>query len=235
MLLLSGCEFDTGDMVNTRIFHIVGVGMDRPVALEHRRDIEPQRIIDAVNAAGGAAVLAHPSWSEMLPQDILKTRGIIGAEVYNSVSTLPWSGRKSDSSNYFDLWASQGDYIRCLAADDTHWYAGDETKSYIMLKAESLSRDSVLAALRAGNFYASQGPVITSLDLSGDKVSIRCSQASTAIFCSNTVWCEDRLADCSGGYAEYTVKNTDRFVRVELIGKDGAMAWTSPLPVGGRV
>lgn len=45
-----------------------------------------------------------------------------------------------------------------MAADDAHQYTGDETKSYLMVQADELSRDAILEAIAQGRFYASQGP-----------------------------------------------------------------------------
>lgn len=233
-LRLSGCEFDTGDMVRSPVFHIVGVGMEKPVRLTRDPSRKPQEIIDAVVAAGGAAILAHPAWSVTDPTDCLGLRGLAGAEVYNSVSGLPWNARP-DSSLYFDIWGLHGRLMPCVAADDSHFYAGEQTRSYIMARADSLTAPAVLRAVCGGHFYASQGPEFHSLRLGDGTVEVECSRVETVIFYSNTVWCEDRVAAGHSNGARYHIKPTDRFVRIELIDTEGRRAWSSPFAVNGPV
>lgn len=229
MLLLSGCEWDTGDMVNHPIYHILGIGMEKKVALERTNTYPAQLLIDAIHKAGGIAILAHPMWSLTDPAKVLELEGLAGAEIFNSVSDSDFcNGRRADSSLYFDLWADKGKLVPCFANDDSHFYIGEQTKSYIMVQAEELTRDAILQAIVEGNFYASQGPRFQSVEVEDGKVKVKCSDAQRVIFYSNTVWAEDRSQVLNGGQAVYEIKETDKYVRVELIDKDGKMAWTAP-------
>lgn len=230
-LILNGCEWDTGDMIDHPVFHIVGVGMESPVTLNHSRSMPPQEIIDAINEANGLAILAHPAWSVTNPSDCLGLRGLCGVEIFNSVSGLPWNGRRSDSSLYFDLWAAQGKLFRCMAADDSHHYNGEQGRAFIMVNAPDLSVSSIKKSLHAGDFYASQGPLFQSVRIHNGVVEVRCSDVETIVFYSNTVWCGDRVADGGVNSAAYQIKPTDKYVRIELIDRDGHMAWSSPFAV----
>jgi hypothetical protein len=229
MLLLAGCEWDTGDMEAYPIYHIIGAGMDDPVALEHDLSMPPQQIVDAVLAAGGVAVLAHPKWSVMDPAGIAQLQGICGAEVYNSVSGLPWNGARADSSFYFDLWATAGRLVPCMGADDSHHYTGEQTMTYTMVNAAELTRASLLDAIRKGRFYASQGPRFEQITITDSgTVEVHCSGAKTAVFYSNCVWAEDRVQDAAAGCVSYRINPVDRYIRVELIDENGRRAWSSP-------
>ncbi len=231
LLLLSGGEWDTGDMIHTPVYHIVGAGMRSSVKLNRGTQYSPQQIIDAIRAAGGTAILAHPAWSQTDPNACLSLTGLGGAEIYNSVSTLPWNGDRADSSLYFDLWAAKGKFMRCMAADDSHFYQGEHTRSFLMVNAADRSADAVRKAIAEGRFYASQGPRFRSVTYANGRVEVRSSPVETVVFYSNTVWCHDRVATGGVESASYEVKPTDRFVRVELWDRNGNRAWTSPFPV----
>lgn len=231
VLLLSGGEWDTGDMIHTPIYHIVGAGMRSPVKLNHGTQYPPQQMIDEIRAAGGIAILAHPAWSQTDPNACLSLTGLGGAEIYNSVSTLPWNGDRADSSLYFDLWAAKGKFFHCMAADDSHFYQGEHTRSYLMVNAPSRSADAVRQAIEEGHFYASQGPRFRSVTFANGRVEVLCSPVESVVFYSNTVWCRDRVTTGGVESASYVVKSTDRFVRVELRDRDGNRAWTSPFAV----
>lgn len=237
-LQFSGCELDTGDMGDLRrhpIYHVVGIGMEHPIALPRSHDHPPQGLIDAIRDAGGLAILAHPAWSLMEPASLAALDGLSAAEIYNTFSGQPYSNARAESSLYFDFWANRGMLLPCTAADDCHWYRGEQGCSYMMVNAPSLSISSIRAAIAAGNFYASQGPRFTHVQYDAERVEVTCSPVQTVVFYSNTVYCSDRLtlAEEESGVtkAQYTIKPTDRYVRVELIDREGRRAWSKAFAV----
>jgi Predicted metal-dependent phosphoesterases (PHP family) len=234
LLVLSGCEWDTGNF-GAKVFHIIGVGMDRPVPLSRSPKPGPQEIIDKINRSGGVAILAHPAWSVTDPDDLMALGGLAGVEIYNTVSGLPWNARRADSSAYVDICAARGRLLRCMAADDCHAYNGEQTRSFIMVKAKERSAESIKKAIADGNFYASQGPLFHSISVTEDTVSVRCTGVETVVFYSNTVWCDDRVKTGGTDCAAYKIKPTDRYLRIELIDADGRMAWSSPIGVNGGI
>lgn len=230
MLELSGVEYDTGDMVHTKVFHILGIGMNRPAFETKDHNIPPQKIIDSIREAGGIAILAHPTWSIMNPDDISKCKGIAGAEIYNTVSNVDYfNGRRSDASHYFDIWADNGCLVRPFASDDCHMYEGEQTQNFIMVKAKELTREAILSAIEKGDFYASQGPEFVAIRRSGDTIAVECRGAEKILFLSNCVWDSQRVQEGKNGFARYTFSGVDKYVRVELISEDGKMAWSAPI------
>ena len=229
-LELSGVEYDTGDMINGKVFHILGIGMDRPAFDETRHDIPVEKIVSGIRECGGIAILAHPAWSVMNPDDISRLDGIAGAEIYNTVSDPNnYNCRRADASLYFDLWADKGYMIPAFAADDSHWYTGEQLQSYIMVKAEALTKDAIFDAIAKGHFYASQGPEFTSITRKDNKVIVRFGGADKILFVSNSVFNINRVQDGSLGIAVYEFTATDKYVRIELISEDGKLAWSSPI------
>ena len=236
-LILTGSEWDTGDLEHVPVYHILGIGMDRPMRniyryaadLYHRQPL-PQEIVDAVNEAGGIAILAHPAWSVMTPEEIRSLHGLAGAEIYNTVSGLPWNPGRADASLYFDIWAKEGVFLNCFAGDDAHYYRGDELKSYTRVGAMELTRESILDAIRKKRFYASQGPVFDYLALEGDTVVAGCGEEDvTVVFITNTPWGRNNIQPFSGrGEYRFHLNYTDTYFRVELIRGDGKKAWSSP-------
>ena len=71
-------------------------------------------------------------------------------------------------------------------------YKGEQCVSYIMLQADELTVPSVLEALKAGRFYASQGPVIYEMEATDDALIVRHSPATKCTFCSNVYWVDNR-------------------------------------------
>lgn len=233
MLMLAGCEYDVGADPRSGIFHIVGVGMSGPPALSHDPQPTAQDFIDQINAAGGLAILAHPAWSLETPEQIRPLRGLAAAEIYNSVSDLPHNARP-DSSLIIDQLATEDYRLPCIAADDSHFYDGEETKSYILVKSAACTRDALLAAIRGGDFIATQGPLF-SMRIEDGQVVVDCSPVERIIFYSDAVYSPDRAFvghDLTG--AVYPLSGREHFLRVELVDTQGCRAWSSPLPLQAK-
>jgi predicted metal-dependent phosphoesterase TrpH len=76
-LLLSGCEVTAGGG------HVVAVGITEPIEPRQPRQV----VIDAINAQGGVAILAHPNWGKTFchwqQDDLASLHGYAGIEVFN--------------------------------------------------------------------------------------------------------------------------------------------------------
>ena len=241
MVLIPGAEWDYGNGREYPVYHILSIGTESDLQLcDFYREgnlpvgnvITPQKMIDRINAAGGIAILAHPAWSLMEPGEMMDMKGIAAAEVYNSVSGVPWNANRADSSYYFDLWAAKGRLVPCVASDDSHWYSGEQTRAFTMVQAEEKSVNGILEALRKGSFYASCGPRFEQVTYDEEQVMIECSEdVKRIIVYSNSVWVDQRVFDNPCGKAIYHISDMDRYIRIELIDGAGQKAWCSPFRV----
>ncbi len=230
MLLLAGCEYDISPNVRDGIFHIVALGCESLPDLKPGDG--PQKMVDEIHRRGGIANLAHPAWSmntceQLLPVIDGKVRPLYGAditEIFNSVSDLPHNCRPY-SGIVLDQMAARGHFTRLAAADDVHWYEEkDRCRSYIMVQAEECTREAILAAILAGNFYATQGPIL-SITKSGDAVEVDCSPVESVVYFTDVAWCGHR-ADVGHNITRSTFKMTNEtFVRVEVCDESGRYAW----------
>jgi DNA polymerase III alpha subunit len=225
--IIAGCEYD---MVTTdagiECTHIVGFGMRNDPKLD-RKTATRQGIIDAINANGGSAVLAHPHWSLTDKKQIMSLEGLSFIEIYNTVSDVAMSNR-ADSSYIVDTLANDGFYLPLIATDDVHYYAGhDEARSFVRVKAESGKTEDILHALKNGDFYASQGPHLE-VRREGNKIIAECSPCHKLAFMSNVNWAPDRMvrSECVTG-AEYTIKEHEKWVRVEVTDFRDNRAWSN--------
>ena len=233
MLLISGCEYNFGETASPDdgIYHILTLGAARDP--EVTRSMTPQQALDAIKAAGGMTVLAHPAWSLNRPDKVEQLTNIDAVEIFNSVSDLPRSYRP-DSGAFVDMLAAGGVILPLIAVDDTHFYLGEECRSYIMVNADDLTEKSIMTAIRDGNYYSTQGPSI-SLSVGADKITAVTSEAEKIIFISDSVWVGERNFIAPKGetitIAAYRIPPTDTFVRVEAIDKNGRTAWSNIVKV----
>lgn len=231
MLLLPGIEIDY--MLKNEVVHVVGINVNEEIA-QLKRSSTPQEGIDAICAAGGIAILAHPQWSLNTPQTIQGLKNISAAEIYNTTSGAPWNGDRADSTGLLDIVATAGHLIPCVASDDAHHYNGDECRSFIKVQAESLTAGHLIESIRNGNFYASQGPEFHQINFDGETVTVTCSPVKRVLFHSNLVYSPGR---CVSGdqitQAQYVVNHAwgDRYLRIILEDENGCRAWANPFSV----
>ncbi|MDD4796648.1 MAG: CehA/McbA family metallohydrolase [Eubacteriales bacterium] len=225
-VVLGGVELDV--TLPYGVCHVVGIGMEESFALPPKERTDAQGCVDAIRAAGGLAILAHPAWSLMEPADIRNLTGLSGAEVYNAVSVPPWNGQRADSSNLLDICAARGSALYWVAADDAHFYDGDACQAFVCVNAPALTQKDICAALAQGRFYASRGPQIHQLSLTDGIFSVECSPCQQAIFYSNTVWSHHRVTRRADTRYTYAIHPADTFIRVELSDAQGRQAWSSP-------
>ena len=232
MHVMSGAEYNVGSLRDGAegVYHIIALGCKKDPCMtpEHA----PQEVIDAIHACGGLAILAHPYWSLNRVEKTSKLRGVDATEIYNTVSDAGQSARPY-SGHFVDISAGIGLCYPLLAADDTHFYAGDdETKSFIMVEGdENSTDDDVLAAIRQKRFYASQGPEIH-IRREGNEIVVNSSPVKRVNIFSNTVFGFDHCFR-DGNYTEVRCKIEpyETFFRAEVFDEDGRAAWSNILTI----
>lgn len=229
LLLLPGIEIDY--TLPAQVIHIVGVGMSAEILEEQaNRASGPQHGINAIRACGGRAILAHPAWSLNTPETIAALHNITATEIYNTVSGAPWNGDRADSTNVLDLAAAHGCLLPTVAADDCHFYNGDQCQAYIMAQLDELSLQGVLRALDEGAYYASCGPRIQQVEIEDGLVTVTCSPISQAVFHSNVVYTAGRTVQGEDmTQVSYQIKPGERFLRIRLTDAQGRHAWVNPI------
>lgn len=228
MLVLTGTEFDFN--FADQVLHVVGIFPNEGAALGFDHGMTHPEVIERINRAGGAAIAAHPAWSLNTPDFLMNLQGVCAAEVYNSISGEPWNAPRADASCVLDLVATAGRCIPQVAADDSHYYAGEHCRSFTMLQADSLTPEGVIAALKRGSFYASQGPRFLDAELEDGRLTVRTTPVSRINFITNQVWVDER---CRNGVdmteQTYEIQPSDSFIRCEIVDAQGRRAWLSPV------
>lgn len=228
MLVLSGAEYDFS--FPEQVLHIVGVFPDETAAKGFSHEMDYPEVIGRINAQGGAAILCHPAWSLNTPEMIRSVQGVCAAEIYNSISGSPWNAPRADSSVLLDIVAAGGRCIPQIAADDCHFYTGEQLMSYIMLQADELTSEGVIAALKRGSFYATQGPQFIDAELTDTELIVRTSPVNRCSFISNLVYVAGRCRMGEGMVENvYRLQPGETFIRCEIEDDRGRRAWLSPV------
>lgn len=233
--IISGCEYDVGiNDASNGVFHIVGIGMtSKPDIPEDWRrmvktsEAKATEIIKRIKLYNGLAILAHPAWSLNTADMLLRIGDYDALEIYNSVSEFGMSDR-AYSDNVADQIACADRITNLIASDDTHYYTGDQCRGWIMVETTDMDTQSLVRAIRAGRFYATQGPEVHLIKTAPDKVKVICSPCEKVVFQTNTVWVPGRILRGEGIIeAEYCKFGPDKYVRVEVTDADGKKAWSN--------
>ena len=228
MTVLSGAEYNlNGSTGKSGVFHILGIGCEtQPAIAGDAGTADAQQVIDAIHAAGGLAVLAHPAWSLNTPEQILRLHGFDATEIYNSVSGVHES-RRPDSSLIVDMLGARGLYLPLIADDDVHYYDSDRCFAWIMVRAETAGREELLNAIRKGDFYATQGPEVH-LRVEGDEAVIDCSPCREIAVFSDAVWVDHRMIVGENlTQVRVPIVKYEHFIRAEVTDGEGRRAWTN--------
>lgn len=138
------------------------------------------------------------------------------------MSDEPFNGPRGNSESLLDVAAANGKYYRLVAADDSHPYRGEQCVSWVMVQATQLTVSAILEALRAGRFYATQGPAFHSISIEDGLITVESSPVSRITFRSNLYWVGDR---CRSGQEltreVYRIHPNERFVRIQITDSDG--------------
>ena len=230
--ILSGAEYHIQDRYRAdEVWHIVCLLSGREPDLQPGAG--PQAIIDAIHAAGGLAVLAHPAWSLDKPEAIAKLHGFDATEIWNTTSGVG-ACRRADSSLIVDMLARDGLYLPLLATDDSHnlGVSGvcDGPVAFIMAESDDLDPAHLQQAIKRGAFYASTGPEVHLLRESDGRFHVLCSPVSEIIFFSNLAFSNRAVMegdDLTEGW--YDPHPGERYVRAAVKDKNGREAWSNPI------
>jgi hypothetical protein len=123
--------------------------------------------------------------------------------------------------------AVKGVYLGIFAVDDAHYYGGiDDRKGWVMVRADELSDEAIVSAIKKGDYFASQGPTL-SVTRDGDKITVETSPCDKIAIHSNCAWLPNRVAEGKGVTRhEYVFRNEEKWLRVEV--RDGdKRAWSN--------
>jgi len=209
------------------IWHILSVGLPADFAPTPPEERGPA-LAARCAAAGAFVAIAHPAWYGLTMEDADSIGAAHAVEVYNHTSAVKTD--RGDGWVMLDGLLARGRRLLACATDDAHFKFADWFGGWVMVKADTLEPKALVAALKAGRYYSSQGPQIHALEIGRDEVVVECSPAATVMLlgrgsAASTVFGDGlrqaRLpieAQRAGGY-----------VRVVVMDAQGRRAWSNPI------
>ena len=232
-----GAEVHGPAMENGQIWHLVanGLPVDFPPLAEGETGLE---VASRAAEAGAFVSLAHPHWNGVSDVDALQTAEFIhSVEIYNHASEVGVD--RGYGLHQADVLLGKGHRVTLNAADDAHGKHPEGTfmdafGGWVMVKAPELTPEALVGALKAGEFYSTQGPELHAIEVDGDVLRIECSPASRVVV-SGKGAAYQRFHGVSLMEVEAKVPDVEKtpYVRITVIDEFGRHAWSNPVWLEG--
>ena len=230
-----GAELHSGAQENGELWHILAVGLpadfappDSPSFLPVDGQETGPEIAARARDAGAFVAIAHPQWSGLTLADARSIEAAHAVEIYNHGCATGCD--RPDGLHTLDLLLTEGRRLTLCATDDAHFSEPDHFGGWVMVKAQQNDPDQLLTALKAGDFYSSQGPELHSVRIEDNHINVECSAASALIVAG-----QGSAAQATHGTSMTSARlRLDRFanspwLRVTVIDRAGHRAWTNPI------
>ncbi len=234
---LVGAELSAADWSDPSAYWVAAVGLPPdfgpPPAGRHAEAI-------ARAAACGAFVcLLHPGLNGLRARDADRLPAFDAVEAVEVYTHQSWIYRPDTAiaAPFLDALLERGRRLGAVAGDDAHFRDGpDAFGAWVEVFARALDPDALLEALKAGTYYATQGPRIGSLALDGDDLHVACSPCARILLTGpRSLWrrWRWRLAAPDGPTlteARFSISDfRGGFCRVTVVDADGRRAWSNPV------
>ncbi len=229
---LIGAELHPGQIESGSVWHLLAVGL--PLDFEtHREGDTGASVARRAMDAGAFVAATHPNWYAFTVADFETLDAADAVECYNGAADA--ASDRGYSWHYIDLLLHRGHRVGAIAVDDVHATGdySDFMRGWVQVKAESLTPEALLRALKAGHYYASTGPQLHNVEFRGrDSLVIECSPVRQILVTGESAGALRVSGEGLWG-AEFDLSEVDsRWLRVTARDDTGGRAWTNPMWLG---
>lgn len=217
----------------------------------------------------GRTVLAHVNhpnfgWA-LAPDDLATLRAERFVEIYNGHPGVndPGDASRPSTERLWDLANARRRFeldlplLYGVATDDSHHYHRfgpgrvNPGRGWVVVRAEELTSEALLSAMRAGDFYATTGVELSDVHFDGEALTVTVTPAADAVQTVRFLGCRRTESGIEAGVtlhettrspAVYRVRGDEGFVRAHVTSTrpvqnprlaegETAQAWTQPFQV----
>ena len=222
-----GAEIHAPRTQMSELWHLVAAGLPLDFTPPSPEETGPE-LARRAHEAGAFVGIAHPAWYQLSLEDaetlIEHTHAV---EVYNHGCQVMHD--RGDGAYLLDGLADRGHRINTYACDDAHFKAPDFGGGWVMVKAEANTPEALLASLKAGTYYSSQGPEIHTVEIADDGLRIECSPA-VRILVNGRGYQGSYVVGTGISHATLPLEKLEGspWIRVIVVDETGRRAWTNP-------
>jgi hypothetical protein len=243
-LLIGGEE-----VTNEKTVHLNAIGITAVIPPQRGSTATEilQSSIDAIRAQGGVPLINHPNFrwafteTEMSP---LKGTALLEIASGHPTVNHEGDGRILSTEQMWDQLLSAGMRIFGVSVDDAHNFRQEFTieranpgRGWVVVRAQALTRENILAGLNRGDFYASSGVNIKDVRVTPTSLTVEIQTAANDPKRYRVVFIgkEGRVLTVSHeNPASYTFTGSESYVRARVDDSGGLRAWIQPVFVEAR-
>ena len=203
------------------------------------------RDLAVITGAGGVASINHPNFGwAMSAADLAGGAGAHLLEIHNGhfMVNNAGGGGKPGAEALWDSMLSAGIRIFGVASDDLHqlkqpWAraAARPGQGWVVVRAARLTAEAILAALAAGDFYASTRVELLDVQATPQRLTVTVKEQPYARYTIRFIGRGGRvLKEADSSPAQYDIAGAEGYVRAKVVDSNGQAAWTQPVFVPAR-
>lgn len=231
-----GAELSSGAWTERETYWVVAAGLPLDFAAP-TPDNHAEAILRAAEC-GAFVVLLHPGLNNLSQAAVAEMPGLAAihaVEIYTHTTALATSDR-AYGGYMLDGLLECGHHLLACAGDDAHFsHPRDRFGGWVEVYAEHLEPQSLLAALKAGHYFSTQGPKLYELVLDGTQLRVETSAAyAITVAGSGAQWLNTDIRTGSDD-ALLSAATFDltpfqgAYCRVTVVDNTGRSAWSNPI------
>lgn len=238
IIMITGTEHDIEYSVN-KCIHVVGnsaagrVDTNYPCKKYSATEITDQELIDLMCNDGQFVTIAHPVWSRMELEEILKLDGYHAIEVFNNGTEHLCHGGNAEV--LWEILLRHGKKVLASCCDDVH-VEDDCFGGWVCVKATERSYEAIMDAMFKGDYYVSTGPVIHDFGIENGMAYVSCSDCREVHIVTYPPRGKSYFAEDGKLLTEGTacLSGKEVFIRAVCVDAEGHSAWTNPIYLDER-
>ena len=199
-----------------------------------------QRAVDAAREAGGIPQINHPNFRWAFDDETMaRVSGWSLLELYNpstDTNNFGYGGRVGHEAMW-DRLLSTGRRVFAVACDDSHEFIAERWGhvsppglAWVQVWTEERTAAAILAALEAGDFYASTEVEFDELLIGETELRLHIHQVQDYAYTTLFIGREGRVLSAVHGIEpSYALRGGEGYVRAKVLSSNGGWAWTQPL------
>lgn len=199
-----------------------------------------QRSVDGIRAASGVPHINHPNFQWALTiEDLQRVRNNKLFEIFNGHPEVNnvGGGHVPGLEEVWDRLLSSGTLVYGIAVDDAHVFKkpGDATvagpgRGWVMVRAERLDSRTLLESMERGDFYASTGVVLDTVETTLTGMTVKVKPEGTSKYRIQFIGRGGRvLSEVAESSATYAFTGVEGYVRARVLESNGRTAWGQPV------
>jgi len=193
--------------------------------------------VNAIREAEGLPSVNHPNFGWAFgSKELLAVENLSLFEVYNGHPTVHNLGGGGSESleEMWDALLTAGRRMYGIAVDDAHHFKrfgkqySNPGRGWVTVRAATLTRQNIITALAAGEFYSSTGVELTDVRRSATGLRLEIKPQGNARYRTQFIGDGGRLLATSTELSPGYTFGGERYVRARVVCSNGDEAWVQP-------